>query len=161
MRPAAPSAARRPRVVELTTDGVPLPRGSARLTRFCAKALAAAGHSAWQVSLLLCGDERMKGLNRRYRGRNAATDVLSFPMEEERNEGPVRGDIAVSLPALGRNAAAYDVSENEEMKRLLVHGLLHLAGMDHGRGKSGKMLAFQEALLEKLRSEKIFGETRK
>ena len=47
------------------------------------------------------------------------------------------------------------------MKRLLVHGLLHLAGMDHGRGKSGKMLALQEALLEDLRSEKIYGETRK
>jgi probable rRNA maturation factor len=53
------------------------------------------------------------------------------------------------------------VSENEEMKRLLVHGLLHLAGMDHGRGKSGKMLTLQETLLERLRTEKIFGETRK
>ena len=87
--------------------------------------------------------------------------MLSFPAEEVRNEGPVTGDIAISLPALRRNADAYGVSENEEMKRLLVHGLLHLAGMDHGRGKSGKMLALQETLLDKLRTERIFGETRK
>jgi probable rRNA maturation factor len=103
----------------------------------------------------------MISLNRRYRGRNAATDVLSFPEDEGQKEEPVRGDIAISLPALSRNAAAFDVSENEEMKRLLVHGLLHLAGMDHGRGKSGKMLSLQETLLEKLRTEKIFGERRK
>jgi probable rRNA maturation factor len=146
------------RVAEVAADGVPLPRGSARLSRFCAKALAAAGHTEWQVSVLVCGDERMTALNKRYRGKDSTTDVLSFPGEEE---GRVSGDIAISLPALRRNAAAYQVSENEEMKRLLVHGLLHLAGMDHGPGKSGKMLALQETLLETLRSEKIFGETRK
>jgi probable rRNA maturation factor len=108
------------------------------------------------VSILFCGDERITALNRRYRGKTSATDVLSFPAEEGSRKEPVRGDIAVSLPALSRNAAAYGVSENEEMKRLLVHGLLHLAGMDHGRGKSGKMLALQEELLEKLRTEKVF-----
>jgi probable rRNA maturation factor len=149
------------RLVEIAADGVPMPRGSSRLSRFCAKALTAAGYSAWQVSVLVCGDERMSALNRRYRGKDSATDVLSFPAEEGRNEGPVIGDIAISLPALRRNAGAYDVSENEEMKRLLVHGLLHLAGMDHGRGKSGKMLALQETLLDKLRAQRIFGETRK
>jgi len=161
MTSEASSAARQPRVVEIAADGVPMPRRSAQLSGFCAKALAAAGHSSWQVSVLICGDERITALNCRYLGRNTPTDVLSFPEEEGRKEGPVRGDIAISLPALFRNAAAFDVSENEEMKRLLIHGLLHLAGMDHGRGKSGKMLALQEALLEKLRSEKIFRETRK
>jgi probable rRNA maturation factor len=154
-------ASRRTRVVEISADGVTMPRGSARLTRFCAAALAAAAYSEWQVSLLVCGDERITDLNRRYRGKNQATDVLSFPAEEGARGGPVCGDIAISLPALSRNAAAFDVSENEEMKRLLVHGLLHLAGMDHGRGKSGKMLALQETLLEKLRSEKIFREKQK
>lgn len=155
------SSGARSRLVEIAAEGVPLPRGSARLSRFCAKALTAAGCSAWQVSVLICGDERMTDLNRRYRGKDSATDVLSFPGEEGRKEGPVTGDIAISLPALRRNAAAYQVSENEEMKRLLVHGLLHLAGMDHGKGKSGKMLALQEKLLDDLRTEKIFGETRK
>jgi ssRNA-specific RNase YbeY (16S rRNA maturation enzyme) len=79
MSSADSSAARRLRVVEITADGVPMPRGSARLSRFCARALAAAGHSSWQVSVLVCGDERMTALNNRYRGRNTPTDVLSFP----------------------------------------------------------------------------------
>jgi probable rRNA maturation factor len=161
MKSGASSAARQPRVVEIAADGVSMPRGQARLTGFCAKALAAAGHSSWQVSLLICGDERMTTLNSRYRGRNEPTDVLTFPDEEGRKEGPVRGDVAICLPALCRNAAAFEVTENEEMKRLLIHGLLHLAGMDHGRGKSGEMLALQEELLKELRSENIFGETRK
>jgi ssRNA-specific RNase YbeY (16S rRNA maturation enzyme) len=47
------------------------------------------------------------------------------------------------------------------MKRLLVHGLLHLAGMNHGRGTGGVMLALQERLLDTLQSEKVFRETRK
>jgi len=141
--------------VEISADGVPMPRGPARLTRFCGKALTAAGYSSWQVGVLLCGDERISGLNGRYRGRHEATDVLSFAEEEGRKGEPVVGDIAISLEALRRNAGAFDVSENEEMKRLLVHGLLHLAGMDHGRGKSGKMVSLQEKLLEDLRSERI------
>jgi len=156
-----PAAGKRPRTVEIATDGVPVPRGSRRLSRFCARALETAGYSSWEVGILLCGDERITALNTRYRGKASATDVLSFPAGEGVKDGPVRGDIAVSLPALSRNAAAYEVPENEEMKRLLVHGLLHLAGMDHGRGKSGKMLALQEELLGKLRSEMIFGEKRK
>lgn len=161
MRPEASPRARRARVVEFASEGVRVPRGTARLSAFCAKVLAEAGSSSWQVSVLLCGDQRMSELNGRYRGMHTPTDVLSFPEEEGRKRGPVRGDIAISLPALRRNAAAFDVTQNEEMKRLLIHGLLHLAGLDHGSGKSGKMLSLQEALLEKLRSARIFGEQRK
>src|SRR5208283_3189324 len=104
MKPAVARAARRPRAVEIATDGVPLPRGAARLSAFCATALRAAGYSTWDVSILLCGDERMTALNSRYRGKTSATDVLSFPADEGSREGPVRGDIAVSLHALSRNA---------------------------------------------------------
>jgi probable rRNA maturation factor len=156
MKPAGHPGTRRPRIVEITADGVAVPRGAARLARFCSRALQAAGYSTWEVGIMFCGDERITALNTRYRGKTSATDVLSFPADEGSREEPVRGDIAVSLPALARNAAAYEVSEDEEMKRLLVHGLLHLAGMDHGRGKGGTMLALQEELLEKLGTDKIF-----
>ena len=83
------------------------------------------------------------------------------PLLSERGarRGPrVTGDIALSLPALRRNAREFGVHENEELKRLLVHGILHLAGMDHGRGKGARMLALQEELLERLRGERIIGE---
>ena len=149
------------RSVEVVVEGVPVPASPARLTRFCSKALRAAGFTAWDVAVLLCGDERIRDLNRRFRGKPDPTDVLSFPREEGTRGEPVCGDIAVSLDTLERNASRFGSSENDEMKRLLVHGLLHLAGMDHGRGKSGKMLALQEKLLLELRPDMIYGERRK
>jgi probable rRNA maturation factor len=146
------------RSVEISADGMPAPRGRPRLVRFCEKVLREAGFDSWTVSILVCGDERITDLNRRYRHRREATDVLSFPEQEGRAGDPVEGDIAISLDALRRNAAAFKVSENEEMKRLLVHGLLHIAGMDHGRGSGGEMLALQEKLLDSLHAAWIFGE---
>ena len=149
------------RSVEIATEGVRAPRGLDRLAAFCGKALREAGYSAWEVSILLCGDDSITALNRRYRRRPEATDVLSFPEEEGRKGDPVAGDIAISLDALRRNAAQFEVLPNEEMKRLLVHGLLHLAGMNHGTGRGGAMLVLQEKLLEALRSDLIYGGKRK
>jgi len=145
------------RVVEIAVDGTPAPRWRKRLSRFCVTALTAAGFSQWEISLLLCGDARITTLNGRYRGRNRPTDVLSFPRDED-GSGTVAGDIAISLDTLRRNAAAFGVSEEEELKRLTLHGILHLAGMDHGRGKGRKMLALQEKLMEQLKTECIIRE---
>jgi probable rRNA maturation factor len=145
------------RSVEIAAGGVRLPRGLSRLVSFCEKTLQEAGFSTWKVSILLCDDGRIAALNQRYRHRHEATDVLSFPEEDGRKGDPVAGDIAISLDTLRLNAAEFGVTENEEMKRLLVHGLLHLAGFDHGRGKGGAMLALQERLLVALQREKIFG----
>ena len=57
-----------------------------------------------------------------------------------------------------RNAASFGVTENEELKRLLIHGILHVAGMDHGKGRSGPMLDLQEKLMAQLRAELIVTE---
>ena len=99
----------------------------------------------------------MAELNARFRGKNRPTDVLSFPSDEAGTDNRVTGDLAISLPALGRNALKYSVSENEELKRLVVHGILHLAGMDHGRGKGRAMQSLQEDLLERLGAVHIIG----
>jgi probable rRNA maturation factor len=153
-----PPAHGKPRVVEIAADGVRAPRARSRMARFCEKILREAGHSSWRVGILLCGDARIAALNRRYRNQAVATDVLSFPEEDGRKSDPVEGDIAISLDALGRNARQFDLTENEEMKRLLTHGLLHLAGMEHGSGRGGVMLDLQEKLLDTFRSEWIYGE---
>jgi probable rRNA maturation factor len=153
------------RTVEVVVDGVPAPRWRGRLRRFCARALREAGAGQWDLSLLLCGDVRMADLNGRYRGKARPTDVLSFPREASlrRNTMPVRGaavtgDIAISLDTLRRNAREYGVTEDEELKRLVVHGILHCAGMDHGTGKGRTMLSLQERLLSALREERIIEE---
>lgn len=156
----------RRRTVEVAVDRVPRPRWSRRLASFCARALEEAGASSWELSVLLCDDERMRELNRRYRGKDRTTDVLSFPRSEDRGAptaralegGLVAGDIAISLPTMRRNAMEFGSPEGEELKRLLVHGILHLAGMDHGSGKGRGMLALQGRLLAALESNTIIAE---
>ena len=160
----AEGTTKRARAVEIAVSGVPLPRWRGRLKRFCAKALSGAGFMEWDISILLCDDGRIAELNGRYRGKNHPTDVLSFPLGE-RESGSVgaaalvvSGDIAISLDTLRRNAGELGLPEDEELKRLLVHGLLHLAGMDHGRGTRKGMIALQEKLVSALGGERVIGE---
>ncbi len=152
------------RRVEIAAEGIrgPLP-WSGRLARFCSLALGAAGCRRWDVAVLLCRDERMAELNGRYRGKRGPTDVLSFPREPTRGSPASRpraaaeGDIAISVDTMRRNAASYGCTRDEELKRLAVHGLLHLAGMDHGPGRSGPMLDLQERILLRLQGRRIVG----
>jgi probable rRNA maturation factor len=128
--------------------------------RFALSALAAMSVEGWEVSVLFCSDEFIRVLNRDYRGIDEATDVLSFVMGETLTEGNdkiyLAGDIVISLPALGRNVAEFGVDPNEELKRLILHGLLHLSGMDHLDDDAGQpMLVRQEAILASLAEERI------
>ena len=149
-----------PGSVEISVDGVPAPSWRRRLPQFCARVLSSIGAESWDVAILLCGDERITALNGRYRGKDRPTDVLSFPREEGTGGTSVVGDLALCLEALRRNARRFGVPEDEELKRLLVHGLLHLAGMDHGRGKGRKMLVLQEKLLRELAGQRIIQTSR-
>jgi probable rRNA maturation factor len=126
--------------------------------RACRSALAAAGINGWDLSVLLCGDAVIRGLNARYRGIDRPTDVLSFSQSEGRRlpgTGPQRvaGDLVISIETLRRNAAADGptgnrrVDEGRELKRLIVHGILHLAGMDHGPGRGRAMRDRERRLL--------------
>jgi probable rRNA maturation factor len=88
-----------------------------------------------ELSILLCDDATIRALNRRYRKKNKATDVLAFSMQE--GPGPVPdpgllGDVVISLPTAARQAAEHDRPIIQEVTFLLAHGLLHLLGYDHG-----------------------------
>lgn len=96
------------------------------------------------LAVHLVGDARMRTLNRDYRGINRPTDVLSFPIKEKNDWG----DIFLSIPYLKRQAKRFGVPFEEEFCRMLVHGLLHLAGFDHDTKTHAKrMFALQESLL--------------
>jgi len=97
-----------------------------------------------EVTVLLTNDAAIRKLNRRFRGRNEATDVLSFPAEGVGAE-EIAGDLAISLPAALRQAAEQGHSLSTEIKVLMLHGLLHLAGGDH-EADAGQM-ARRERLL--------------
>jgi len=79
-----------------------------------------------EVDVLITSSAQMRHLNRRFRGKGSATDVLSFPSVEG-----TAGDIAISAEVGARNARRLGHSAAEEMKVLILHGLLHLAGYDH------------------------------
>jgi len=87
------------------------------------------GREAGQVSLLFTGDDQIRELNRTWRGKDKATDVLSFPAHEM--DHPFYGDIAVSLETSLRDAAAQNKTLPQHLSHLLIHGFLHLMGHDH------------------------------
>jgi probable rRNA maturation factor len=120
----------------------------AALRGFLLRARRAVGLSG-TVNLLLTTSAAMRSLNRRFRGRDAPTDVLSFPSALIPAAKPARtaGDIAISVDIAAENAGRLGHSAADEVKILALHGLLHLAGFDHERD-NGEM-ARREATLRK------------
>ena len=114
-------------------------RGLARFARIAQKLAGVTG----EVDVLIAGDRRLQQLNRRFRKKNEPTDVLSFP----RREG---GDIAISAEIAGTNARHYRHSAAQELKVLILHGMLHLAGYDH-ETDNGQMARVEHKLRAKLR----------
>jgi probable rRNA maturation factor len=106
--------------------------GKRDLNRFLACAVKALGLTG-EFSVLLTGDERLRALNLQFRGQDKATDVLSFPALPEAAKGGHGGDLAISLETALVQAAAYGHTLQMEVKILILHGLLHLAGYDHER----------------------------
>ena len=118
----------------------PLVLGLAAIVR---EALASEGRRAGEVSILFARDSDLRELNRRWRGIDRATDVLSFPYAEER--GRVDGDLVISLDRLHAQATRYRVTPGKELARLVVHGTLHLAGLDHHQASERLHMRRREA----------------
>jgi probable rRNA maturation factor len=105
-------------------------RGLARKAKVILEALGLADR---ELSLRLTRDAEIQELNRRYRGKDRATDVLSFSLREGQFGEMARalGDVVISLDTAARQAKENHVRLDQEVDRLLVHGVLHLAGYDH------------------------------
>ncbi len=99
------------------------------LSRFLSRARAAVGLNG-QVEVLLSSDAELKRLNRAFRGKNKPTDILSFPAPPE-FAALHAGDLAISLETAARQAGQYGHSLRDEVRILILHGLLHLSGLDH------------------------------
>jgi probable rRNA maturation factor len=113
------------------------------LNRFLAEAQAAVRLKG-EVTVLLTTDAAIRKLNRRFRGKNKATDVLSFPAAGV-GAAEIAGDLAISVQTALRQGTACGHSLGTELKVLMLHGLLHLAGGDH-EADAGQM-ARRERLL--------------
>jgi len=96
-----------------------------------------------EIDVLISGNQRLRELNRRFRRKNKPTDVLSFPR-------PSGGDIAISAQIARDNARLYGHSIAEELKILVLHGMLHLAGYDH-ESDNGRMARVEARLRTRLK----------
>lgn len=122
-----------------------------RLSRLARRVLGAEQACRCDVTVILVDNAYIRTLNRRWLKRNAPTDVLSFAM----NLGPdaaysygVLGDVYISVEKAREQAREYGVSFQAELARLLVHGVLHLAGYDHKKpGEARRMRSREEAFL--------------
>jgi probable rRNA maturation factor len=119
------------------------------LSRFLERARTAAGLPG-QVDVLLADDATLRRLNRQYRGKNKSTDVLSFPAPEGPAGEIMAGDLAISLETAARQAAEHGHSLRDEVRILMLHGVLHLAGYDH-ETDAGEMAAHEAELRRTLR----------
>lgn len=118
----------------------------------------------WEFSLTLCDDTYIQGINREYRDKDKPTDVITFvmsdepfPMAESEDELYSSGDIIISLDTVKENSKYFNVNEEEELKRVVVHGILHLMGLDHKTNDvDEEMLMLQEKILLRLPQKGIY-----
>jgi probable rRNA maturation factor len=147
--------------VDVNAGELPLPGWAGAARDYSLKVLEKLGKDNWDLSVFLCDDRYIQSLNAQYRGRDEATDVLSFCLGETfGGEGEERrflpGDIVISLETLEENARYFAIDRDEELRRLLIHGILHLNGMDHTTNeKTEPMLELQEKILADLAGESI------
>ena len=117
------------------------------LNRFLARARGAAGLKG-TVDVLITTSAEMRSLNRRFRGKDKPTDVLSFPAEPDLQR-KFAGEIAISAEMAAQNAHALGHSPAQEVKILALHGILHLRGYDH-ECDNGRMARREKQLRAKL-----------
>ena len=161
------------RVLVDAEEGMEVPAWLEKIPPFAEKVLEKLEKTDWEVSILFCTGTFIRKLNNDYRSIDSETDILSFEdgseyTDEDGNKFFAAGDIAICIDVFTKNAVEFGVPADEELKRLVIHGLMHLSGMDHGEAHIGKnrdfeggteedrkMLVMQEQLVEYFSSEKI------
>ena len=112
-----------------------------------------------EVSILFVDDDRMRELNRTWRGKDRTTDVLAFSQREgvsPPGSEALLGDVVISVETASRQAKERGTSLDDELDLLMVHGVLHLLGFDHERGgtRGRAMRKKQKEILENIRERK-------
>jgi len=105
-----------------------------------------------ELSISFIDDIKMRGLNLSYRSIDRTTDVLSFP-QSEGTDFTLLGDIIISIDTARRHSKSYGVTLHEELKKLIIHGILHLLGHDHKKKKETEIMREKEKELSILVKE--------
>jgi probable rRNA maturation factor len=122
----------------------------ADVARAARRLLRALGETRAELTVSLVDDTEMQRLNRAYRGKDRPTDVLAFAMREGRRvpgDDAMLGDVVISLDAAVRQAHRRRASTADEVRTLLIHGVLHLLGYDHERPAEARRMRARERAL--------------
>ncbi len=143
--------------VDINYENVKLSPVDENIPKFCLHVLNFLEISNWEISILICDNIIIKELNNKFRNINESTDVLSFNQELIPLDNIIyAGDIVISLETVKQHADIFNVSIDEELKRVLIHGILHLKGMDHKTNLGDEeMMILQEKILSELSGDAI------
>ena len=150
--------------IAIAWQNITEPEWGASVLPFLEAVLTQLDHTNWDLSVVFCRDAFIHELNKTYRHIDSPTDVLSFEQGDEYDDEDESlrfnaGDIVISLDSLRSNAETFNVTMNEELKRLLIHGVLHLSGMDHSdNNPQQEMLQLQEKILREYNNTVIYQE---
>jgi probable rRNA maturation factor len=107
-----------------------------------------------EVGIVVTDDSAIRRLNQRFRAKDAATDVLAFPLGTGLDAGEPFGDVVISYETARRQARAYGAPLEQEMARLLIHGTLHLCGHDHHeKAQAARMHGLTRRLLREVTAD--------
>ena len=109
------------------------------------------------LTILLSNDKNIKGLNKKFRHKNKATDVLSFPSEKTINikKSPYIGDIVISYEFMNKPKTLSILEFKNKVTKIFIHGFLHLLGYDHIKLKDFKAMSIEEEIIYQTIKKKI------
>lgn len=142
-------------MITYNAEGIAMPKIKKRLTSKWIKAVAAShGRKVGEVGYLFVNDDKILEVNREYLGHDYYTDIITFDYDED---DVINGDLVISLDTVRTNAEQFGKSYDDELHRVIIHGILHLCGInDKGPGEREIMEANEDRaldLLSTLRSE--------
>ena len=138
-------------MITYDVDGVKMPKIKKRLTNKWIKAVAATyGRKTGDIGYMFVDDEKILEVNKEYLGHDYYTDIITFDYDED---DVISGDLVISLDTVRTNAEKFGKDYTEELNRVIIHGILHLCGInDKGPGEREIMEANENKALAILAS---------
>ncbi|PID94663.1 MAG: rRNA maturation RNase YbeY [Bacteroidales bacterium] len=136
-------------MINYLCDGTQMPKILKRKISKWIKSVALEyGKRVGDIGYLFCNDKKIIEINRQYLDHDYFTDIITFDYTEE---NIISGDIFISIDTVSSNAKAYGVSFDQELKRVIIHGILHLCGQnDHSEEEQKEMRLKEDKALEML-----------
>lgn len=133
-------------MITYQAEGVRMPKIKRRETTAWIRSVAATyGRKVGEVGYLFCNDDKILEVNREYLGHDYYTDIITFDYDEG---DTLNGDLVISLDTVRSNSELFNRGYDEELYRVIIHGILHLCGInDKGPGEREKMEAAENKAL--------------